>query len=980
MANLTKPVKIIGLLFLFGLFPVVNSQGQNTLPFQNYTVNEGLPSSEVYHVMQDSKGFMWFSTDHGVCRYDGYQFKTFTTADGLADNTIFECSEDYKGRIWFRSYSGKLSYYFHDSMFQLPENEKLVSLLHQSLITSFVIDSSDNIYIATQLLQGIIRIDLKRKNSVEWIPLPIQVNYLVMVSGAGQPIIGSSLKKRRLEIDTNSIFVVYAISSRDSTPIRQYQIPLKRPPKIPMVHTQAIRLPDNEIVFSFGEKLVVLQNKKIIFQYTFSSIINKLNWDKTGKIWIAFENNNPQYYYKGILHQIPVSNLLTDKKITSSITDNEGGLWLTSLKNGIYYLSSLDFVIRTEENGLPGNKINELEMAPDSSLWVATSPCNIITVIGNDTILHYTINNVDKATTINSIVFGKDHSIWLSSGVGVFVYNASDFPNRLQATFDRGVKDMVQAMDSSVWVNCTGNVVLFKKQHDSLVIQKLVYGNTVIKKMLVSRDLLWLATMGGLYKYSHDSLFNLGDKYPVLKQRIDDLKLSPNGDLWLATRDTGLIILNKNKLIYINFRNGLVSNFSHCLTFDYKGNMWVGTNTGLSHIFTHHDKENNCIIDSIKNIVSPNLKEINCITCIKNTVYAGTNNGLVSFDMNKMNINKVPPPVYISGLKINNKDITLDIPNLKLSYDENNIVINYVGLTYRDPSNTLYRYKMEGIDTGWIYTRYTVVQYPKLPPGEYSFLVSARNSDGVWSKTNATASFIITPPVWAIWWVKWLASVILILLVYWRIRLILKRERVKAEANQKLTEMELRELREQMDPHFLFNNLNTLSYLVESKSPDAPVFVEELSKYFRYSLQFRNVEFTELKNELKQAERYIHLLRIRYGDKLIVQWDINENLSGYFISNHSLQLLLENIIKHIVVSVESPLFIQIKTTDTNSLYVKNNLQPKIGVEESTGLGLKSIDERYYLLYKRNIKIFRTSDSFIVELPLLTPYEYESANY
>jgi LytS/YehU family sensor histidine kinase len=286
---------------------------------------------------------------------------------------------------------------------------------------------------------------------------------------------------------------------------------------------------------------------------------------------------------------------------------------------------------------------------------------------------------------------------------------------------------------------------------------------------------------------------------------------------------------------------------------------------------------------------------------------------------------------------------------------------------------------MKGIDTGWTYTQYTVVQYPKLPPGEYSFLVSARNSDGIWSQNYATVSFSISPPFWNVWWVKLFVSIGIIVLILWRIRAVAKRERIKAESSQKLTELELRELREQMDPHFLFNNLNTLSYLVESKSSDAPAFVDELSKYFRYSLQWRNVEFTELNNELKQAERYIHLLKIRYGDKLIVKWDIDEERAGYFISNHSLQLLLENITKHNVVSAESPLFVEIRTTDSNTLIIQNNLQPKIGIVESTGLGLKSIDERYYLLFKKRIKITRTADLFCVELPLLTPYDYESTD-
>jgi len=447
--------------------------------------------------------------------------------------------------------------------------------------------------------------------------------------------------------------------------------------------------------------------------------------------------------------------------------------------------------------------------------------------------------------------------------------------------------------------------------------------------------------------------------------------------MWIATRDTGLILMTKNHLRFFNTTNGLVSNFTHCLNLDYQGNIWVGTNTGISNIMLHYDNERNCIIDSIKNIVLPNLKEINCITSIKNIVYSGTNTGLVSFDLSKLGINKTPPPVYITGLKINNKIVSINSQKINLNYDENNIVINYVGLTYRDASNTLYRYKIKELDTGWIYTQYTAVQYPKLPPGSYSFVVSARNSDGVWSKDYATIGFTIDPPLWATWWAKASFLLVLVLLLYWRLHIILKRERIKVETNRIVTDMQLRELREQMDPHFLFNNLNTLSYLVENKLPDAPIFVNELSKYFRYSLQSRNIEFTELRNELQQAERYIHLLKIRYGNKLLVHWDIKDAMLEYFISNHSLQLLLENITKHNILSEENPLVVEIKTTEQSALIVKNNLQPKAGNEESTGLGLKSIDERYNLLYNKNIKILRTADYFYVELPLLSPYEYEN---
>src|SRR5687767_1111193 len=98
--------------------------------YRNYDVKDGLPSSEVYDVLQDSKGFLWFSTDLGVSRYDGYDFKNFTTENVLPDNTIFKMHEDYTGRIWFTSFSGKLAYFLNDRIDALPCNDALAQAMH----------------------------------------------------------------------------------------------------------------------------------------------------------------------------------------------------------------------------------------------------------------------------------------------------------------------------------------------------------------------------------------------------------------------------------------------------------------------------------------------------------------------------------------------------------------------------------------------------------------------------------------------------------------------------------------------------------------------------------------------------------------------------------------------------------------------------------------------------------------------------------
>jgi len=967
------------ILLLFYLLTYANAFAQATLPLKNYTINEGLPSSEVYHVMQDSKGFMWFSTDHGVCRYDGYKFKTFTTADGLADNTIFECREDAKGRIWFRSYSGKLSYYYHDSIFSLPINEKLKKILGPSLVTSFVIDSSDNLYLGTiHWMQGFIKIDLKHKNSIQLIPLPRDIIYIVKIPGSNQLISGATYLEgdKYLSMDSTNLLAMYTLSFHDSIPVKQFEIPIQEKN---IFHIQTLQLPDSEISLSIGKSFFLLHNNKIIYTHHFNTIVIYAYPDPSGKIWITLQYEVPVCYNHFNIEHLPLLKTIKEKQITSTAIDAEGGLWLTSQLNGIYYASSLQFISWTKENGLWGNKINFMNIAPDSSLWISASPGNVISVINKDTNITYrTIGELSNISTINTILFNKDHTVWLSCGSKTFLYNMSNFTSAVNFKSSPGGKGLIQNADGTLWSNTTGNLYILKQKKDSLTIFKNIKIGAVIKKILKEQDnIIWLATTDGLYQYVNNTLINWGTIYPVLKKRMDDIALLPNGDLWIATRDTGLILKSKNHLRYYNTKNGLSNNFSHCLTFDYTGNLWVGTNDGLSHLFMHYDKQGNCMVDSIKNITLPFLKEINYVTCNKNTVYAGTNNGLISFDMNTISLNKTQPPVYITELQIDNKKFPISTKNPYLNYDENNIIITYVGLTYRDASNTLYRYRMKGIDTTWIYTQYTVVQYPKLPPGKYSFMVSARNSDGVWSTNDATISFIISPPLWGMWWVKLLLAISIALLIYWRVKAILKRDRAKAETSQKIIEMQLRELREQMDPHFLFNTLNTLTYLVESKSPNAPIFVDELSKYFRYSLQFRNVEFTELHNELKQAKRYTNLLKIRYGDGLLVNWEIDTIMAGYFISNHSLQILLENITKHNVVSNESPLIVEIKTTSNNSLLVKNNIQPKTGKEESTGLGLKSIDERYYLLFNKKIKINHTSNLFLIELPLITPDEYES---
>lgn len=177
-------------------------------------------------------------------------------------------------------------------------------------------------------------------------------------------------------------------------------------------------------------------------------------------------------------------------------------------------------------------------------------------------------------------------------------------------------------------------------------------------------------------------------------------------------------------------------------------------------------------------------------------------------------------------------------------------------------------------------------------------------------------------------------------------------------------------IRNQVNPHFLFNNLNVLSGMVIRDNPEANQFIEEFSKVYRYILNNQQKELVDLRSELDFIQPYIFLLRKRFDTGLEVSIDIAESYRSWQVVPAALQMLIENAIKHNVVSPQKPLSIDIHTNGSDTLVVKNNLQPRPVKEPSTLIGLQNIQKRYELISGRDVIINQTSDSFEVRLPLL----------
>lgn len=190
------------------------------------------------------------------------------------------------------------------------------------------------------------------------------------------------------------------------------------------------------------------------------------------------------------------------------------------------------------------------------------------------------------------------------------------------------------------------------------------------------------------------------------------------------------------------------------------------------------------------------------------------------------------------------------------------------------------------------------------------------------------------------------------------------------ELKRMSAQAELQLVKNQVNPHFLFNNLNVLSTLVMQNNSEANRFIEEFSKVYRYILHNHEKELVELKTELHYINPYIFLLETRFGGGLKINVDIPDNYGHYHIIPAALQMLIENAIKHNVVSRNKPLHIDVHVNGNNTIVVSNNLQAKQSVESSTGIGLQNIIKRYRIVSSREVLIKNDENIFMVTLPLL----------
>jgi hypothetical protein len=341
------------------------------------------------------------------------------------------------------------------------------------------------------------------------------------------------------------------------------------------------------------------------------------------------------------------------------------------------------------------------------------------------------------------------------------------------------------------------------------------------------------------------------------------------------------------------------------------------------------------------------------------------------------NVSEVP--VYVTSFKVSDKKITVnteDIQHIHLRHNENFFSIELAGLNYMNPYQCMYAYQLEPFDKNWIYTNKREINYTNVPAGNYTFRYKVITDNTNWNVSEKTIKISIREIFYKTWWFKSFVLLIigmgLIAFIRYRIG---NRERIlvlqnKAQMLEKeKTQVMYENLKQHLNPHFLFNSLTSLSSLIRIDQQGAGNFLDRMSKVYRYILKNRDNETVPLSEELKFVDLYIQLQKTRFENGLQVNVNIDEKYHHRKIAPVTLQNLVENAIKHNVADPESPLIIDL-FIDNDYLVVRNNLQRKKFVETSNKQGLGNMESLYRYLSGKPMIIADDENYFTVKIPLI----------
>jgi ligand-binding sensor domain-containing protein len=919
---------------------------------------------KVSKIFAGEQGFLWMGTQLGLFQHDGVNVDHYPFPDSILNQKITVIKNDEKKQIWLGTNKGNI-YYLNDRVLH-----KLTSFKNPdaTTISSLAFGLNGEIWIGTKG-SGLYAIKNERQYQL------LEKDGLV------------SMDINDLELDSKG-FVWVGTDNGLSIGSIQKGIPICKPfEKNEFLSDPIITdiVPWKKGALLFGTQSMGIFEMKAGSQelkpfiksgiWQFGAIVQIVK--EQSHVWIATEDS-------GLLlvenHEITLKlnkqNSIVNNRISGIAEDKEGNLWISDKSEHVVTVNKLFSFIQLPKFSKGG--VQSIGSDRNGILWFSDTKQTYAWKDGSY------LDLPDKIKNIQSVSIFCDSSgfVWFGTfGKGVFRFEPKT-KQLLNFKEENGLQNnnviSISGKGNTIWMATLGGLSCFKNESNLnregfVSIPKNLQNASFYyyQVYLDSKGIVWLGTDGnGLVAITPDGVKKYGKKDGLNTGIINSICEDNRYNLWFNSPDAGLIKWDGNKFTSFGSKNGIREMGYGSIIADHRDNLILANGKGIDMVnilngnILYHDKEIGFEEGELVNKVSCNADD--------GLVYIGAGNRIVIYDPCRNLLWKGPKPIIKKAfLFLDEFDKT---PNKVFNSSENNLSFDYIGVWYHMPEEVNYQIKLEGYDREWIKSRNLRITYPQLPAGKYTLRIKALPSNNFVTDEEASYSFEISKPYYQTIWFFVFIGFLLVFFTWLAFYLVTQKKRKEEELYNEKVMFQLDTLRNQVNPHFLFNSFNTLSGIIELNPSDAVAYVEHLSDFFRNILQYKEMDLIPLKDELAILDDYYFIQKKRFRENLnlIVAPELKDSSS--YIAPMTLQILVENAIKHNVVSKAHPLEIRIEPFSEYYFLVKNKIQIKSSSEPSTKTGLNNIIRRYELLQALRVLIEKNKDSFIVKIPYIKSNE------
>jgi ligand-binding sensor domain-containing protein len=925
--------------------------------YRYYSISDGLPQTQITTLFQDSKGFIWIGTKGGLSRFDGVEFENFDIEDGLTSRIVCNISEGRDGKIYVLCDHG-LSVFDGNKFNPYPFPKDIRAYM---VIASVVHDHDYNIWIASKWQDKWIFFKFKNgvysgARSEFAMSDTVRVESLIYDETDSSIWAGSvsnglyHLKKNNVSNYLNHL----------------YEIHLKKQYKDTFIFTARYILSENYFLFKYSPNTSQISEildsigRTVICtgpNHFFASIYGKSNGFREYQNGSVFKLNK------------------TYRRTTCGLEDIEGNFWIGT-ESGLFRLKTNAFLNFTEKSG-----INEY-------VW--------------------------------SIVEDKKGEIWFASFIdGISVYNGKTFSyfNRksFPPTFGTFYRGAIRNKNGNILFTDNRGILKYDGRSfipvDSIpkVATLFLFDDTIKNKLLISSSIYGL-----LIKEKNKKLANYNISPGPIKEYISTINMDNLGRYWLGGF-YGITILDGDSLIKLPtkelpYDKGAISSFRDSL-----GNLWFGTTSGLylydytsfrkigeskikSYVmslagmaqnklfigmvkgmgmldlekFYSSNKEDIMLFDYSNGFLGEECKQNGVFTDSKGFTWVATSDRVIRIDPRKICRNTFKPKIYLKSVRVisekKDSSIVLSPENLsKLRWFQKDIRFDYHAISHTAPEGVRYKFRLTGYDKDWSEaTPERYATYTNLKHGDYEFQVKACNSDQVWCEQVASFRFSIIPAFWQTRFFLFGSNFLFLIFIISGILYYLRKKRLKKEEKEQLdkkfTELQLKTIKNQMDPHFTFNAMNSLGALIfTEKKETAYDYLVNFSRLVRATLESSNRISRTLEKELDFTRNYLELQQFRFKNKMeyTIQTENGVNIKQK-VPRMVIQTHVENALKHgLMNSTKKGLINIVIRTKENILIIEisdNGIGRKKAKEinkDSTKKGLVVTEQFFDLINKFN---------------------------